>query len=1069
MTKAAKILVVDDNAPALRAIVRVLQKAGYDIRSAGTAEEALAAIHEQPPQLVLLDVVLPDRPGTEVLDVIKADPALESVSVVLLSSLQTEAEHQAAGLDAGADGYIARPIANRELLARVRLHLRQRELTALLRRSENRARALVDHLPDLVYVNRDDRIVYVNPAGVQMLRAGSEEDILGRSPVDFIHPNSHERVRGRIAQAREKPMFFPLVEHQLVALDGTVIDVEVLASSYHHEGHVDIQVVARDITARKQAEARRRELFALERSARETADEASRYYRALFESAPGCYLVVTPGDYSIVAVSDAFLAATRTSREQLSGRTLFEAFWGSSPERYADVARALLESLQRVEQNRHADVMPVQYYPVAGPEGSGPAEDRYWSPVNSPVFGPQGELQYIIHRTEDVTEYLRSHAEFGSPDDALGLLASRAQLMEADIMLRSREISRARQELEESQALMRMASKLGHFGAWSVDVASGAVAWSDEIYAIHEVPADSRIVLQKGIDFYAPEYRETIRSAFEACARDGTPYDLELQIITGKGRRAWVRTIAEAVRDENDAIVAVQGAFQDISDRKEAEAREHRLEGRLAAMLEQLGEGFIALDRDSRITFVNKEAERILQQPRAALLQRNMWDAFPAARGSRFEQAQSRAAGARRPATLVEYYEPLGLWADTRIYPIEDGLAIYFRDVSRERAMEQRIAQSQHLEAVGQLTGGVAHDFNNLLTIILGNAELLNERVEPHSALASLASMISSAAQRGARLTRSLLAFARRQALEPRVLDINERVDAMLPLLRGTLGEHIDIAMHPSADRATALVDPAQLESALLNLCLNARDAMPEGGSLTIEIAARELGEAYTSMQADMIPGRYVVLAVSDTGTGIAPEVLPHVFEPFFTTKEKGKGTGLGLSMAYGFIKQSGGHMNIYSETGEGTTVKAYLPCVTAGDPVAIPSPESAEITGGAESVLLVEDDELVRSYALDQLTRLGYDVAAAANGPQALEILRERGAFQLLFTDIVMPGGMNGRELAARALELHPEMKVLYTSGYTENAVVHHGRLDAGVKLLSKPYGRRELAARIRRVLDAD
>ena len=373
-----------------------------------------------------------------------------------------------------------------------------------------------------------------------------------------------------------------------------------------------------------------------------------------------------------------------------------------------------------------------------------------------------------------------------------------------------------------------------------------------------------------------------------------------------------------------------------------------------------------------------------------------------------------------------------------------------------------RLRESQRLESVGQLTGGVAHDFNNLLTVILGNAEVLRERLVIDPKLASLADMVVDAAERGAQLTQRLLAFARKQPLEPQAVDVNQRVADMDAMLRRTLGEHIEIEFTRGAGLWPALVDPAQLDNALLNLCLNSRDAMPHGGRLTVETANAYLGHEYVQAHADVKSGQYVMLAVSDNGSGIAPQHLPRVFEPFFTTKEKGKGTGLGLAMIYGFAKQSGGHVSIYSEPGQGTTVKLYLP--RAGHAQAQPKLTGVAVTptGGNETVLLVEDDALVRRYAHDQLVALGYAVIEAHNGRQALQVLQERDGVDLLFTDVVMPG-MTGKQLADQARLLRPQLRVLYTSGYTENAIVHHGRLDPGVHLLTKPYRREELARRVR------
>jgi signal transduction histidine kinase len=386
-------------------------------------------------------------------------------------------------------------------------------------------------------------------------------------------------------------------------------------------------------------------------------------------------------------------------------------------------------------------------------------------------------------------------------------------------------------------------------------------------------------------------------------------------------------------------------------------------------------------------------------------------------------------------------------------------------DIAR---LNSRLLQSQRLEAIGQLTGGVAHDFNNLLTVVLGNAELLAEQRAGDPLQQQLAQMIVAAAQRGADLTQQLLAFARKQALAPSAVDVNQLVAAMDPLLRRTLGEHIEIELVRGGGRWAAMVDAGQLENALLNLCLNARDAMRSGGRLTLETANAALDRAYAETHPDVTPGQYVMLAVSDTGSGIAPEHLARVFEPFFTTKEKGKGTGLGLAMVYGFMKQSAGHISIYSEPGHGTTVKLYLPRAARGDDPAVDAPELPAVTGGAEIVLVVEDDELVRRYACTELRSLGYRVLDADCGASALQIVERREDIELLFTDVVMPGGMSGRALADAARRLRPGLRVLYTSGYTENAIVHHGRLDAGVMLLAKPYRRAELARAIRAALAA-
>jgi PAS domain S-box-containing protein len=374
-----------------------------------------------------------------------------------------------------------------------------------------------------------------------------------------------------------------------------------------------------------------------------------------------------------------------------------------------------------------------------------------------------------------------------------------------------------------------------------------------------------------------------------------------------------------------------------------------------------------------------------------------------------------------------------------------DGIVFngFIRDLTDKIAAEDRLRQAEKMEAVGQLTGGIAHDFNNILTVITGTIEILAEAVENEPQLAAITRMIDEAASRGAELTQHLLAFARKQPLQPRETDVNTLIIDTAKLLRPTLGEQIEIESAFEDETCLATVDPNQLATAIINLALNARDAMPHGGKLIVETGSAFLDDNYTSAHTDVRPGHYVLIAVSDTGTGIPAGILDKVFNPFFTSKGPGKGTGLGLSMVYGFVKQSAGHISIYSEEGHGTTIKMYLPPATE----ASVTPETAlapALQGGHETILVVEDDKLVRDYVLTQLHSLGYVTLDAANAAEALAIVESGRAFDLLFTDVIMPGAMNGRQLANTLQKTMPGLKVLFTSGYTENAIIHHGRLDS-------------------------
>ncbi len=391
------------------------------------------------------------------------------------------------------------------------------------------------------------------------------------------------------------------------------------------------------------------------------------------------------------------------------------------------------------------------------------------------------------------------------------------------------------------------------------------------------------------------------------------------------------------------------------------------------------------------------------------------------------------------------------------------GFVITYTDISERLASESRLRQALRLDAVGRLTGGVAHDFNNLLTVILGNLEALRCGIgDPEIRRIEMA---SAAAERGANLTRQLLAFARRQPLKPCPIDVNRLIADMDSFLQRSLGEQIRVETAISADIWTVLADASQLQDAILNLAINGRDAMADGGVLTIEASNATLDADYARTHAEVQPGSYVMIAVTDTGCGMSPDVIARAYEPFFSTKGPDKGSGLGLSQVFGFVKQSGGHVKIYSELGNGTTIKLYLPRTTEPAVEVARAPE--EIVQGHETVLVVEDDSAVRHTAVTMLSELGYDCVEAPDAHQALAFLaRSEDTVDVLFTDVILPGGMLGRELAERAQALKPDLCILFTSGYTQNAIVHNGRLDDGVHFVSKPYRKAELGARLRQVL---
>ena len=1134
----------------------------------------------------------------------------------------------------------------------------RRQAEEQLKESEERFRLMVEGSEKVLFYTHDQNhhFDYLSPSVL---------DVLGYTPAELkgehcdclviaddpINANVHALTDQALRDGLPCPPYQATVRHK----DGRRIVLEILESPVLRDGSiVGIQGFARDVTERAQSEA-------------DLAASEARF-RNFFERA-SVGMVIKSEDGRFLRVNQRFAEITGYSPEELISQSFAAT---THPDERAHEAESIAQML-------------------AGKLRSSSWEKRYlrkdgslvWCTLTLSLLGESGgEARQFIGVVEDISA--RKHSE---------------------------------EALSESERLLRIAGTAARLGGWVIDLDPVRLQWSEQVREIHEAPPGYAPTLEEAIAFYPPEYREQVAEAVDRCTQQGIPFKFEHELITMTGRRIWVLAIGEAVRDRHGRIVRLQGAFQDISERKAAEAslaeslrrfrlmadsfpfivwtaapdgqvdyanrgmidytgvdpdappesrwqgsvhpddlaaclqawqacvlagtsfaREYRIrhgesgtyrwfrvqaepvrdsdgkvakwygtgldidetkqiEQRASALaerlhhtLESITDGFIILDRSWNITYLNTQARVLFSRPKASLLGTNFWQEFPQIVGSPFQEHYEWAMREGKAVHFQECHpQPLERWFDVSAYPGEEGLAIYFRDVTETRAsmaqlrlLESAVArlndivliteaepvdepgprivfvneafvqrtgytreevigqsprilqgpntqrdaldrirkalcdwqpvraelinytkdgeefwleldivpladskgwythwvaverdvterkrtaellrQSQRLESVGQLTGGVAHDFNNLLTVILGNAELLQEQVLG-SGQTTLAEMIVTAAQRGADLTQRLLAFARRQPLDPKTVDVNRLAADMEPMLRRTLGEHIEIELSRGGGLWHALVDASQLENALLNLCLNARDAMPSGGRLTIETANVHLGQDYADQHVEVKPGQYVMLAVSDTGAGIPKDILRRIFDPFFTTKSPGKGTGLGLAMVYGFVKQTGGHVAAYSEVAEGTTVKLYLPRARveiAHDEA--PRPAAVQ-TGGSEYILLVEDDDLVRQYASGLLKSLGYRVHSVSDGARALEILRSQDPIDLLFTDVVMPG-ISGRKLAEEASKLRPDLPVLYTSGYTENAIVHHGRLDPGVHLLSKPYRREELARKVR------
>jgi PAS domain S-box-containing protein len=512
---------------------------------------------------------------------------------------------------------------------------------------------------------------------------------------------------------------------------------------------------------------------------------------------------------------------------------------------------------------------------------------------------------------------------------------------------------------------------------------------------------------------------------------------------------------------------------QDMAARESAEVALRESEERFRQLAESIDDVFWLSDRDGQVVYVSAAYEDVWGRPRESLYANPQgW--------LEHVHADDRMRSLLEGQSLAKWDETYRVlrpdesfrWVRARGYPVRDAaggvyrVAGVARDITDYRLLEEQFRQAQKMEAVGRLAGGLAHDFNNLLSVVLSYAELVLTELEPGSRQRVDVEEIRRAGERATDLTRQLLAFSRQQVLSPKVLDLRLVVRNMENLLRRLLGEDVALLIVAADGGNRVSVDPSQIEQIVMNLAINARDAMPRGGKLTIEIADVSLGASYAVMHAGVEPGDYVMLAVSDTGVGMNAMTRDRVFEPFFTTKERGKGTGLGLSTVFGIVKQSHGHIQVYSELGVGTTFKIYLPCSEQLEAVESPPPPPPTTLRGSETILLVEDDDQVREMNRHILRRYGYEVLEAQNGGEAF-LVNERfsGPIHLLLTDVVMPR-MSGREVAERLRSVRPEMRVLYCSGYTEDAVIHNGVLDVGTSFLQKPTTPELLLRKVREVL---
>ena len=882
-----------------------------------------------------------------------------------------------------------------------------REKTAALEHEIEARSRIFDTSLDLIMVTDSwGTIMRINPSAKTILGYDPDQ-MAGRNAIAFVYPDDLEAVRAEMRLARRGKLMRNF-ETRYVHRDGR--PVTLAWSGVWSEPEQHHFFIGRDMTEQRLAEEK---------------------FRLAVDASPSG-LVMIDGDGVIVLINAETERLFGYQRAELIGRPVDilvpEAVRGRhSHHRAAFVA---LPQTRRLRSGR--DLFGVR-------------KDGSEFPVEiglNPIHTGHGLL--ILSVIVDISERKRAEAE-------LRAYAAREQLFIAAV--------------ESSSDAIVTKTLDGIITGWNPAAerlfgytAAEAIGRSIDLIVPDERKDEVLTILQEIRRGEKIEHHETVR-----VAKDGRRFDVSLSV--------------SPVRSASGEIIGAAKIARDVTESKQARQALIDSERMALGIIDTALDAFVQFDDAGTVLDWNRQAEAMFGRSHAEAIGQPFAEfAIPADIRGGFPQRLAHFAQAAEQSVPAQRYETRSLRRDGSEFAVEvsmtalrrgDGHVFnaFVRDLTEKRKIEEQFRQSQKMEAVGQLTGGIAHDFNNMLTVITGTIEILADGVADKPELAAIATLISQAADRGAELTGHLLAFARKQPLQPCETDVNALIADTVKLLRPTLGEHIEIEASLEQAAWPALVDPTQLTSALLNLAVNARDAMPNGGKLTLETKNVALDASYAPADREIEPGNYVMIAMSDTGTGIPAAIRDRVFEPFFSTKDVGKGTGLGLSMVYGFVRQSGGHIKIYSEEGLGTTIRIHLPQAGAREEPSVDAGVGAHagIESGTETILAVEDDAMVRASVIMQIQSLGYATLSAATAADALALADGGARFDLLFTDVIMPGGMNGRELAKEMAKRRPSLPVLFTSGYTEDAVIHHGRLDPGVLLLGKPYRKAELARMLR------
>ncbi len=918
------------------------------------------------------------------------------------------------------------PVRRNDELGRLTAHfnemttvLRAHPEVEALRRSEVRFRSLIEHGMDLIsIVGADGRFTYASPAVTRLL-GYTPTELVGHVGFEYVHPDDRARVEAAFARALGGPVAGLAEEFRFRHKDGSWRSFESVVTNLVDEPTVGGLVInSRDVTERRHAEETLRQEQFLVRTLMEHIPDF-----IYFKDADGRFLRVNRAMAQRLGLADP---------DRAIGKSDFDVFARGHAEAAAKDEREIIRSGRPVLNQEERETWPDR-------------PSAWVSTTKMPLRDSGGHVIGTFGISRDITE--RKEAQIA---------------------------------LQQSEERLATIFKLAPIAISITDMSDGLFRDVNEAFVkllgFRREELVGRTSVAVGI-WADPRDRDGL---LRALAERGEVRDYQLRLRTKDGRVRIVRGSNQ--RMELEGRVVLVSAFTDMTEQREAERLLQESEARFRTAFMTVSDAhYIATRDDGRILEVNDRFGTVFGYAREEVLgrtslelglyadpndrQRMLTELRASGRVRDLEVLARRKGGDIIPALLS--VSELGSGDPPLILGVIRDVSEQKRTGEALRSLEEQVRQAQRLEAVGRLAGGVAHDFNNILQAISGNTELLLDDIRANDPRRAELEEIRGAAQRATALTRQLLAFSRKQVLQPRVLDLNDVAQGLEKMLQRLIGEDVTLVFTPGPDLGSVKADPGQIEQVILNLAVNARDAMPDGGQLTIETANVDLDQAYAALHPGVVPGPYVLIAVSDAGIGMDAETRSHIFEPFFTTKEVGKGTGLGLAMVHGIVKQSGGHIAVYSEPGRGSTFKIFMPRVAQAAASPDVGPARPRTAGGHETVLIAEDDRAVREVVAETLAQRGYAVLRASDSQMALELARSAaGGVDLLLTDIVMPG-MTGRELAQALAVEHPGLRVLYMSGYTDDAVVRHGVLEEGVPFLQKPFTTDALALKVREVLD--